>query len=125
LGHSSAGNDECGVLENPCRLAYIPDMRRDEVIARLKQAEPALRGSGVGALYLFGSYARDEASPHSDVDVFVEPAPGGDFGFLPFMAAYDTIQKAFGDAVEIGYSTRTGLSPYILSDVEREAVRVF
>jgi hypothetical protein len=36
-----------------------------------------------------------------------------------------TIRRAFGDTVEIGYSTRTGLSPYILGDVEREAVRFF
>ena len=40
------------------------------------------------------------------------------------MDAYETLHKAFG-AVEIGYSTRTGLSPYILEDVGREAVRIF
>ena len=112
-------------MENSCPLAYIWDMRRDEVIAKLKQTEPALRDFGVAALYLFGSHARDEAQSGSDVDVFVDPAPDHDFGFLPFMDAYETIQKAFGDDVEIGYSTRTGLSPYILGDVEREAVRIF
>jgi predicted nucleotidyltransferase len=100
-------------------------MRRDEVLARLKEAEPALRGFGVGALYLFGSHAHDEAKADSDVDVFVDPASDRDFGFLPFMDAYQTIQKAFGEGVEVGYSTRNGLSPYILADVEREAVRVF
>ena len=77
------------------------------------------------ALYLFGSHARDEARSDSDVDVFVDPAPDRDFGFLPFMDAYQTIQKAFGDDVEIGYSTRTGLSPYILEEVQREAVQIF
>ena len=41
------------------------------------------------------------------------------------MDAYQTIQKAFGEDVEIGYSTRTGLSPYIVKDVELEAVRIF
>ena len=101
------------------------DMRRDDVIAKLKATEPALRAFGVGALYLFGSHARDDAKSGSDVDVFVDPAPDRDFGFLSFMDAYETIQKAFGEAVEVGYSTRTGLSPYILSDVEREAVRIF
>jgi predicted nucleotidyltransferase len=106
-------------------LAYIQAMRRDDVMAKLKEAEPALRGFGVAALYLFGSHARDEADPGSDVDVFVEPAPDRDFGFLPFMDAYAALQKTFGGAVEIGYSTRTGLSPYILGDVEREAVRIF
>ena len=98
-------------------------MRRDEVIARLKETEPALRAFGVAALYLFGSYARDEAKPDSDVDVFVDPTPG--FDFLPFMDAYETIRKAVGENVEVGYSTRDGLSPYIRADVEREAVRVF
>ena len=100
-------------------------MRRDDVIARLKEAEPALRAFGVGALYLFGSHARDEAGPQSDVDVFVDPAPGKEFGFLPFMDAYDALRQAFDRRVEIGYSTREGLSPYIRKDVEREAVRVF
>jgi uncharacterized protein len=112
-------------MESPCRLTYVQGMRREEVIAKLKEAEPALRGFGVAALYLFGSHARDEAKSDSDVDIFVDPAPDRDFGFLPFMDAYQTIQKAFGDTVEIGYSTRTGLSPYILGDVEREAVRIF
>jgi uncharacterized protein len=112
-------------MENSCPLAYIRDMRRQEVIKKLKETEPALRGVGVAALYLFGSYARDEAKSDSDVDVFVDPVLERDFGFLPFMDAYQTIQKAFGDAVEIGYSTRTGLSPYILGDVEQEAVRIF
>jgi predicted nucleotidyltransferase len=100
-------------------------MRRDEVITKLRETEPALRGFGVAALYLFGSHARGEAKPDSDVDVFVDPAPDRDFGFLPFMDAYETIQKALGDTVEIGYSTRTGLSPYIRRDVEQEAVRIF
>src|SRR5712672_3582205 len=100
-------------------------MRRDDVITKLKETEPVLRGFGVAALYLFGSHARDEASTASDVDVFIDPAPGAEFGFLPYMDAFETIQKAVGDGVEVGYSTRDGLSPYIRADVEREAVRVF
>lgn len=100
-------------------------MRRDDVIARLKQVEPALRAVGVGALYLFGSHARDEASAASDVDVFVDPAPNKDLGFLPFMEAYETLQDAFEHRVELGYSTRAGLSPHVRLEVEREALRIF
>jgi hypothetical protein len=40
-------------VENPCRLAYIKSMRRDDVIAKLKETEPVLRAFGVAALYLF------------------------------------------------------------------------
>jgi predicted nucleotidyltransferase len=99
-------------------------MRRDDIIARLKQIEPTLRARGVASLYLFGSAARDEAQPDSDVDVFVDPDSEEHFGFLAFMDAYETIQKAIGHA-EVGYSTRAGLSPYIRANVEREAIRIF
>jgi predicted nucleotidyltransferase len=100
-------------------------MRRDDIIARLKEAEPALRARGVGALYLFGSIARDEAQASADVDVFVDPDSNERFGFLAFMDAYETIQKAIGGNAEVGYSTRDGLSHYIRANVEREAIRVF
>lgn len=100
-------------------------MRRDDIIARLKQVEPALRARGVASLYLFGSAARDEAQPDSDVDVFVDPDSDEHFGFLAFMDAYETIQKAIGGNAEVGYSTRAGLSPYIRANVEREAIRIF
>ncbi len=99
-------------------------MNRNEVIARLKSVEPALRARGVGALYLFGSHGRNEATQDSDVDVFVDAAGDGFYDLSNFMGAYDDLRGAFPD-VNIGYSTRDGLSKYIRSDVEQEAVRVF
>ena len=98
-------------------------MKREEVISKLKQAEPALRAFGVAALYLFGSHARGEAKPDSDVDVFVDPASDRKFGFLEFMDAYETIQGALGQNVD--YGTRTGLHPGLRPQIEQEAVRIF
>ena len=98
-------------------------MRRDDVIARLKKTEPALRTFGVDALYLFGSHARDEAGPDSDIDVFVDPAAGSAFGFAPFMDTYEILQAAVGEKLD--YGTRKGLHPLLRADIEREAVRVF
>lgn len=100
-------------------------MRRDELIARLRQVEPALRDFGVAALHLFGSHARGEARTDSDIDVFVDPVSDDRFGFLQFMDAYETIRKTIGEDVDVGYSTRTGLSPYIRANVESEAIRIF
>jgi len=99
-------------------------MRRNEVIAKLKEAEPALRAQGVAALYLFGSHAREDSRGDSDIDIFVDPVSDERFGFLEFMGAYEAIRRAFGGGIDIGYSTREGLSRYIRADVEREAVRV-
>jgi predicted nucleotidyltransferase len=100
-------------------------MRSHDVIDRLKKTEPALRATGVGALYLFGSHARGDAASDSDVDVFVDPQTDEAFGFLEFMKAYATIVDAVGPNVEVGYSTREGLSHYIRDSVEREATRIF
>ena len=110
-------------MANARRLAYIENMRRDDVIAKLKEIEPVLRGFGVAALYLFGSHARDEASPDSDVDVFIDVAPGRAFGFTPFMDAYEVLKQAVGEKVD--YGTRKGLHPLLRPDIEREAIRVF
>src|SRR5256886_717826 len=100
-------------------------MRRHEAIAKLKQTEPALRAFGVAALYLFGSHARDQAGATSDVDVFVDVAPGAAFGLRPYMGAFRVLEDVFEHKAEIGYSTRDALSPYIRADVERDAVRIF
>lgn len=111
-------------LENSCISIYIiMAMRRDDIIARLKASEPTLRAFGVAALYLFGSHARDEARPDSDVDVFVDPASDDGFGFLPFMDTYQAIQDAVGPKVD--YGTRTGLHPLLRPQIEREAIRIF
>jgi uncharacterized protein len=110
-------------MEISSSCCYIETMRREEVIARLKKTEPALRAFGVGALYLFGSHARGEAGPDSDIDVFVDPAPDKPFGFTPFMDTYEALQEAVGEKLD--YGTRKGLHPLLRSDIEREAIRVF
>lgn len=99
-------------------------MDRAEVVTRLKSIEPALRAHSVASLYLFGSYARDEARPDSDVDVFVDKAPGGRFGLSELMGSYRVLQEAL-PGIEVGFGTREGLSKYIRQDVEREAIRIF
>jgi uncharacterized protein len=99
-------------------------MNRAEVITRLKATEPALRAYGVGALYLFGSYARDEARADSDVDVFVDPAIDAFYSFSNFMGASDVLRQTFPD-VEIDYGTRDGIVRFYRPHIEQEAVRVF
>ena len=99
-------------------------MDRSEVITRLKAAEPQLRAQGVAALYLFGSYGRDEAGPDSDVDLFVDADHEQLYELSNYMGAYATL-RAILPNFNIGYSTRDGLADRIRAVVEREAVRVF
>jgi predicted nucleotidyltransferase len=47
-------------------------MKRDEAIAKLRALRPELEALGFRHVWLFGSVARDEAGPESDVDLLVE-----------------------------------------------------
>jgi predicted nucleotidyltransferase len=99
-------------------------MDRTQVIAKLKAAEPQLRAHGVAALFLFGSYARNEPRTDSDVDVFVDPGTDDFYSLDHFVGAYEVIRSAV-PGYDIGYGTRNGLSKYIRPDVERDAIRIF
>ena len=99
-------------------------MDRAEVITRLRAVEPELKPLGMSALYRFGSYARDEAGPDSDVDVFVDKAPGEKFGFHEFMAAHEVLQAGTArnrsPIRDAEWPRRNTFGP----DVEREAIRI-
>ncbi len=50
-------------------------MKRDEIIRTLKEREAELRARGVTHAALFGSVARDEQRPDSDIDIVVDLDP--------------------------------------------------
>ena len=47
-------------------------MSRDDVLANLRVLKPWLETQGVSRVRLFGSHARDEAGPDSDIDLLVD-----------------------------------------------------
>ena len=96
-------------------------LSRDAAVAQLKAHEAGLRKLGVTSLRIFGSTARDEAGPNSDLDVYVEHGPG--FGLLDLVGVKQTLEDGLG--VEVHATTRDGLHPEMRAAIEREAVRVF
>jgi predicted nucleotidyltransferase len=57
-------------------------MTREDIIAKLKESSPALRAEGVTALAIFGSPARGDAQPDSDLDVLIDIDPKSRFSLL-------------------------------------------
>src|SRR5881409_1812833 len=94
---------------------------RERTIDRLRAAEPEVRRRGVRRLALFGSVARDEARPDSDVDLLVEFAPG-EKSFDRFMALSDLLETLLGHRVEL--VTVEALSPFIGPHILAEAADV-
>jgi predicted nucleotidyltransferase len=55
-------------------------MDSQEIIARLRKNESALRDRGVRHAALFGSSARGDQRPDSDVDIMIEVDPAARIG---------------------------------------------
>ncbi len=95
-------------------------MLADEVLATLRAHRPELHGLGVRSLALFGSVARGEEGPDSDVDLLVEFEPP--LGFDRYMDAKFRLEALLGRPVDL--VTTRGLKPELRATVEREALRV-
>jgi uncharacterized protein len=84
-------------------------VKRDQVITRLKQHEPEFRDAGVGALFLFGSVARDQTHDASDIDVFFDLARPQGFTLFDLVALQERMQEILGAKVDL--MTRQGIHP--------------
>ncbi|WP_419320181.1 nucleotidyltransferase family protein [Caulobacter sp. ErkDOM-E] len=98
-------------------------MTRDQALQILKRHEGELRQQGVTRAALFGSAARDEARPGSDIDVMVEFAPDAAISVWAYARLKDLIQDFFGQRVDV--VSRNGLNRHIRPTVEREALYAF
>lgn len=95
-------------------------MQRDEVLAILTQHQDSQKHFGVKSLAIFGSVARDEARPDSDVDILVEFE--GLVTFDRYMDLKFYLEDHLGTRVDL-VSRRT-LKPQILPSIEQEAILV-
>ena len=95
---------------------------RDEVIAVLRAEAAAIRKLGATALYLFGSAARDEIGPDSDVDVFIDFDPEGPFSFVELIGLQDLLKEKLQRDVDL--TTRGGLHPRLKARIERSSIKV-
>jgi uncharacterized protein len=95
-------------------------MDRDLTLALLAQHQTILRNMGVTSLAIFGSVARNEARPDSDVDLLVEiEAP---VTFDRYMDVKFYLEDLLNKPVDL--VTALSLKPQLRSIVEREAIHV-
>ncbi len=98
-------------------------MKRDQVVTLLKRHETEFRNAGVGALFLFGSVARDDARDISDVDLFFDLERRQGFTLFDLVALQQRMQDILGTKVDL--MTRRGIHPRRRPRIEAAAVRVF
>jgi hypothetical protein len=94
-------------------------MTRDQVLRRLSDARPEIVSLGVRSLELFGSVARGEAGPNSDVDLLVEfDRPVGLFHFF-------RVQRRLGEILNcrVDLVMREAVKRQLRERIFSEAVR--
>lgn len=98
-------------------------MRRDEAIAKLKAQTEKVRFLGAAALYLYGSTARDEAGPDSDIDVFVDFASERGYTLLDLGGIKSLLEEELDEKVDV--SAKDALNPKMKESIFLDAVRIF
>jgi predicted nucleotidyltransferase len=95
-------------------------MAQDDRLQRLKAQHGKLAAFNVRSLSVFGSVARGEAGPDSDIDILVEF--NGPATFDQYMKLKLFLEDVLGTPVDL--LTRKGIRPELAPYVEREAVHV-
>ena len=98
-------------------------MKREDIIYTLRKHEADLRMRGVSRAALFGSVARGDNRPDSDIDIMVEIAPEERMDVYRFVGIVQFIEELF--PVKVDVSSRSGLKPLVRPSVERDAVYAF
>ena len=98
-------------------------MDSQEIIVRLRKNESALRDRGVRHAALFGSCARADQRPDSDVDIMIEVDPAARIGTYEYVAIKDYISGLFDIPVDV--VRRDRLKPYVRLVATRDAIYAF
>ena len=94
-------------------------MTRAELLEKLRELKPWLAEQGIVNVRLFGSYARDEAGPDSDVDLLVDISRPMGIEFL-------TIERLLGERLKkpVEFCSWDVMKPYVRETVARDLVVV-
>lgn len=101
-------------------------------IDELKQRiTPIAQKYDLRAVYLFGSYARNEATDQSDVDILIDRAGSKIKGMFDMGALYEELSASVGKQIDLvtmqtleQQSTRQR-TPLFVSNVESERVIIY
>jgi uncharacterized protein len=107
-------------------------MDRATLIAALKPYDAGLRENGATGLYIsglyiclyiFGSRARGDQRPDSDLDLFIDYDPAAK---VPDLFRLMQLEEELGKdlCVPVTITTRNALHPLMKERIEREAIRV-
>ena len=82
-----------------------------------------LRDTSVQRAYVFGSYARDEQTTASDVDLLLDFDPEAAVSLFDLGRILEDLKELLGKDVDV--VTEDGLSPYLRPFIERDKKLIY
>jgi predicted nucleotidyltransferase len=119
------GRSMQGMLEELCRRALASEGEMPTlagVIRRLRQHQSELERLGIKQLYVYGSVARGDARPWSDVDLFADLADEQAWNIVRWGHMLDRLEEILARRVD--FAARRSLPQDVCRRAEAEAVAV-
>lgn len=98
-------------------------LSRDDIVGVLRAHADELRSMGITSLSLFGSRARGDFRPDSDLDVLIEYDTSRKFSLIDMVGVQHAIEHLTGLPVQV--TTRSSLRESSRSQIKRDEVGVF
>lgn len=98
-------------------------MDRTKALEILRRSEVDLRARGVRRAAVFGSVARGDNRPESDLDIMVEIEPEAHLTVYDYADLKDYIASLFDGPVDV--VNRDGLKPYVRPAATADAIYAF
>lgn len=122
-GRGISGEEVADVQERIGKKAKDRRLERKAVLERLRDHEAELRAMGVERLSLFGSVARGEVGPESDVDVAVRLDEARSIDLLDFAEINLRLNELLGAKVDL--ISEPARKPHFQAEIDRDRVHAF
>ena len=98
-------------------------MDKNRILAILRSHAPELQAAGIAHLRLFGSVARGDATPQSDIDLMADFAPYLRVSLMTLSGLRLQLCDLLGTEVDL--SSASAMKEPVRANADREAVHVF